>query len=78
MRVKEKPQTIKSQKNCHICFKNVKVEVLQSFYLAHSLHLAYRDCIKHYLDSLASAVVTFHYCRLPVNNILYNQSFVKK
>ena len=72
MRVKKKPQAIKSRKDCHICFENVRVEDLQSFHQEHSLHLACRDCIKHYLDSLASAVVTCPYCRLPVNSILYN------
>ena len=72
MRVKKKPQAIKSRKDCHICFENVRVEDLQSFHQEHSLHLVCRDCIKHYLDSLASAVVTCPYCRLPVNSILYN------
>ena len=77
MRVKKKPQAIKSTKDCHICSENFRVEDLQSFHRKHSLHLACRDCIKHYLDSLAfyvhsSAVVTCPYCRLPVNSILYN------
>ena len=72
MRVKKKPQAIKSTKDCLICFENFRVEDLQSFHLEHSLHLACKDCIKHYLDSFASAVVTCPYCRLPVNCILYN------
>ena len=77
MWVKKKPQAVKSTKDCHICFKNFRVEDLQSFHLEHSLHLAGRDCIKHYLDSLASAVVTCLCCRLPVNSVLYNKKFVK-
>ena len=72
MRVKKKPQSVKITKDCHICYENFRVEDLQSFHLEHSLHLARRDCIKHYLDSLASAVVTCPYCRLPVNSNLYN------
>ena len=72
MRVKKKPQAIKSRKDCYICFENFRVEDLQSFHQEHSLHLACGDCIKHYSDSLASAVVTCPYCRLPVNSILYN------
>ena len=70
MRVKKKPQVIKSTNDCPICFKNFRVEDLQSFHLEHSLHLACIDCIKHYLDSLASAIVTCPYCRLPVESIL--------
>ena len=72
MRVKKKPQAVKSTKKCHICFENFRVEVLQSFHLEHSLHLACGDCVKQYLDSLPSAVVTGLFCRLPVNSILYN------
>ena len=72
MRVKKKPQAIKSTKDCHICFENFRVEDLQSFHLEHSLHLACRDCIKLYLDSLASAIVTCPYCRLLVKSILYS------
>ena len=72
MRVKKKPQAIKSRKDCYICSENFRVEDLQSFHQEHSLHLACRDYIKPYLDSLASAVVTCPYCRLPVNSILYN------
>ena len=69
MRIKEKPQALKRTKDCHICFENFRVEDLQSFHLENSIHFACRDCIKHYLDSLASACP---YCRLPVNTILYN------
>ena len=72
MRVKKKPQAIKSTNDCHIYFETFRVEYLQSFHLVHSLHLACRDCIKHYLDSLACAIVTCPYCRLPVKIILYN------
>ena len=72
MRMKKKPQAIKSTKDCHICFETFRVEDLQSFHQENSLHVACRDRIKHYLDSLASAVVTCPYCRLPVNSILYN------
>ena len=77
MRVKKKPQAIKTTNGCHICFENLRVEDFQSFLLEHSLHLACRDCIKHYSDSLASAVVSCPYCRLPVKSILYNYNFVK-
>ena len=56
-----------------ICYKNFRILELQSFHLEHSLHLACRECIKHYLDSLASAdIVRCPYCRLPVNSILCN------
>ena len=72
MRVKKTPQAIKSTKDCQIFFDIFRVEDLQSFHQEHSLHLACRDCLKHYLDSLASALVTYSYCRLPVNSILYN------
>ena len=65
-RVKKKSQAVKSTKDCHICFENFRVEDLQSFHLEHSLHLACRDCRKPYLDSLASAVVTCPYSRLPL------------
>ena len=58
--VRKKSQAIKGTKDCHICFENFRVEALQSFHQEHSLHLACRDCIKHYLDSLAKAVVTLH------------------
>ena len=72
MRMTKKPQALKSTPECHICFENFRVEDLQSFHQEHSLHLACRNSIKHFLNSLASAVVTCPYCRLPVNSILYS------
>ena len=72
MRVKKKPQAIKSTKDCHICFENFRVEDLQSFHSEHSLHSACRVCVNYYLDCLTSAVFTRPYCRLPVKSILYN------
>ena len=77
MRMKETPKTVAAKKDCMNCFKNFRLVELQSFHLEHSVHLACRDCIKPYLDSLASAVVTFPDCRLPVNSILNNIKFVK-
>ena len=73
MRVKKKPQAMKSTKDCHICFENFRVEDLQSFHLEHKVStLACGDSIKHYLDSFASAVVTCPYCILHVNSILHS------
>ena len=72
MKVKKKPQAVKTTKGCDICFEIIRVDDLQSFHLEPSLHLACRDCIKYYLNSSASAVVTCPYCRSPVGSILYN------
>ena len=78
MRVKTEPkklnpraqETESKKRKCRICYENL--EELQSFHLDHRLHLACRECIKHYLDSLAGAVVIrCPYCRLPVDSILY-------
>ena len=66
-----------SQKDRMICFENFRLIKLQSVQLEHCLHSACRGCIKHYLESLASAVVTCPYCRLPVDSVLYNSRFVK-
>ena len=74
MRAKKRP-TSSSQikKDCLICLENFTVAELQSFHLDHSLHLACRDCIKQYLDSLANVdFVRCPYCRLPVDSVLYN------
>ena len=35
-----------------ICYENFRIVELQSFHLGHKLHLACRECIKHYLDSV--------------------------
>ena len=59
------------KRECIICFENMSSEELQSFHLDHKLHLACRECIKHYLDSLASAAsIRCPYCRLPVVSFL--------
>ena len=72
MRVKNKPRTVTAKLDCMICYENFRIVDLKSVHIEHSLQLACRDCIKHYLDSLASAFVTCPYCRLPVDSILYN------
>ena len=72
MRVRNKPRTVTAKKDCMICYENLGIVDLQSFHIEHSLHLACSDCIKHYSNSLASAFVTYPYCRLPVYCFLYN------
>ena len=62
MTVEKTPQTVTANKDCMICFENFRLKELQSFQLEHSLHLACGECIKLYLDSLESAVVTCPYC----------------
>ena len=71
MRVKK--AVAPKKRECIICFENLSLEELQSFHLDHRLHLACRECIKLYLDSLASAdIIRCPYCRIPVDSIMYN------
>ena len=44
---------------------------LQSFHSTYKLHLACRNCIYSYLNSVKNSVVPCPYCRLPVDTVLY-------
>ena len=71
MRVKK--AVAPKKRECFICFENLSSEEIQSFHLDHRLHLACRECIEHYLDSLTNAaIIRCPYCRLPVVSILNN------
>ena len=75
MRVKK--AVAPKKRECILCLENLSLEELQRFHLDHRLHLACRECIKQYLESLPSAaIIRCPYCRLPVDSILYNYFFV--
>ena len=64
-------KTPPEKKSCVICFDNFRLVDPQSIHLEHRLNLAYKECTKQYLNSLASAdTVICPCCRLPVGQFI--------
>ena len=69
--MRRKPKPEKLFRNCLNCLEDFRMLDLQSFHSSHKLHLACRNCIDSYLNSVENSVVLCPYRKLAVDIVLY-------